>query len=125
MSDPDAICMDVAGEAIRPELAALGARVGKSQSRNIARAAVLAWLTRRPVEWSKDRSIAHTGTPDAYNVGFAETILPQLADGDFPFEKPVGQWSKADITAFLATAAELMEEQRAHTLERPDTETPL
>jgi hypothetical protein len=115
--DPDQRCIVAAGRAITPELQALGAMVGEKQAQTIATFAVLGWLSQRPVEWSRDRSIAHMGEPDAYTVGFAETILPILADGDFPFDKPIINWSKEEMAKFLAQAFELIEEQRASTLE--------
>ncbi|MEO1324176.1 MAG: hypothetical protein AAFV59_14335 [Pseudomonadota bacterium] len=116
--DPDLICIAHAGEAIRPNLKSLGLAATKTQAERIARDAVHGWLKKRPPEWSRDRSIAHTGSPDLYNVGFAETILPVLAGGNHPFEKPVTEWSKDEMSLFLATAFELIEDQRVATLER-------
>lgn len=122
--DPDQVCIDHAGEAIKPILKSLGVQPTKTRVSSIASTAVLAWLTKRPPEWSRDRLVAHTGTPDAYTMGYAETILPALASGDHPFSKPVDDWTKNEMVMFLATAFELMEDQRICTLER-DTTIPI
>lgn len=119
--DPDQACITSAAAAIAPELMSLGVQPSKTQTRSIATAAVLGWLQKRPPAWSRDRLVAHTGTPDAYTIGFAETILPALASGEHPFDKPVNEWSKEQMALFLAEAFELIEEQRVATLERDET----
>lgn len=124
VKDPDMICIESAAEAITPVLKSLGLQASKTQKQNVATAAVLGWLQKRPPAWSRDRLVAHTGTPDAYTIGFAETILPALASGEHPFEKPVNEWSKAQMALFLAEAFELIEDQRVATLER-DNSIPL
>ena len=118
--DPDQVCITRAA-AIAPELMSLGVQPSKTKTRAIATAAVLGWLQKRPPAWSRDRLVAHTGTPDAYTIGFAETILPALASGEHPFDKPVTEWSKEQMSLFLAEAFELIEEQRVATLERDET----
>lgn len=119
--DPDQVCIESAAEAIKPILKSLGVQqTSKTQVRSVATAAVLGWLQKRPPAWSRDRLVSHTGTPDAYTVGFAMTILPALAGGIHPFEKPLGDWSKLEMAEFLATAFELIEDQRVSTLERED-----
>lgn len=116
--DPDQICIDRAAELLAPELQALGVNnLGQSQVKAIVTWSVLGWLSGRPAEWSRDRAIAHMGEPDAYNCGWAEAILPNLAQTDFDFKTPLFNWSKADITKFLATAHEMIEEQKVATLE--------
>ena len=119
--DPDQVCITSAAAAIAPELMSLGVQPSKTKTRAIATAAVLGWLQKRPPAWSRDRLVAHTGTPDAYTIGFAETILPALASGEHPFDKPVTEWSKEQMSLFLAEAFELIEEQRVATLERDET----
>lgn len=117
--DPDQICLDHAAEALRPELTALGVKAGRAQAKKLARVAIWTWCVKRPVEWSKGRSISYPDEPDATNIGWAETILPLLAETQgVPFKKPIHDWSKDEMALFLATAYELMHEQQVATLER-------
>lgn len=119
--DPDLLALESATDAIQAELTALGIpTMPKSQRRKIASAAVRSWCINRCVEWSNGRQVTLTGeSPDAYTIGFAQAILPALGDAQFPWDQAIGDWSKDQISLFLATAFELMEEQRATTLERP------
>ncbi len=125
LKDPDQICLDHAAEALRPELNALGVKAGKAQATNLARVAIWTWCVKRPVEWSRERTISFPGEPDATNIGWAEKILPLLAETQgVPFKKPIHDWTKDEMALFIATAFELISEQRVATLER-DMETVL
>lgn len=118
--DRDMVALDKASDALGPELKSLGASASKVQAQAVAKTAIFSWLSNRVVEWSKDRAVSGFGSPDAYTVGFAMAILPVLGGGEFPFEKPIGDWGKLEMAEFLATAFELMESQRVATLERDD-----
>lgn len=119
--DPDQLCIESAADAVAPVLKSLGAKVSKAQRQELVRASVYGWLKSRPPAWSTDRLVDHMGSPNAYTLGFAQTILPALASGGHhPFEKPVTDWNKDEMALFLAEAFELMEEQRARTLEKDD-----
>lgn len=117
--DPDMAAMSKAGEAIKPVLKSLGVQPTKIQTSSIASTAVISWLTNRAHEWSKDRSIAGVGSPDAYTVGFALAILPKIADANFDFDKPLKDWSRDEMSRLLALGSDLIDDQRATAMEAP------
>lgn len=118
-TDPDNLAMGKAREAIKPKLKSLGLQATKTQLEQIASTAVLSWLTNRAWEWSRDRSIAGVGEPDAYTRGFAHAILPIISDADFDWDKSLNDWSAEDVARFLALGSDLIDDQRATTMEAP------
>jgi hypothetical protein len=117
--DPDDQALERASDHIGALLTEFGVQTTRTQRRALVNEAVLSWLRNRFVEWSKDRSISGVGSPDAYTLGLAEAVLPIVAEVQVPWSKPVGDWSKDEISVLLATAFDAMEEQRARTMEDP------
>lgn len=122
-TDPDDVSLERAARLVGQELHGLGVKsLTPSQVKTITRCAVYGWIMHRAKEWSSQRGISGVGSPDAYTVGFAETVLPLLAEAtnDLPLKAPIFEWSKQDMAKFCAHAFQLIEEQRAQTLSDPD-----
>jgi hypothetical protein len=59
-----------------------------------------------------ERAIHTTGlAPDPWDAGVIEACLPQLADHcpDAPWDKPIGEWGRSDITGLLLAAYGLIQ----------------
>jgi hypothetical protein len=95
---------------IRP-LSPIG-RLGEDEWGWIVSTVVWAWIATRAEQaategWNEERAIRATGLdPDPWFTGAVAAILPQLPEAlpDIDWSKPVGEWAKDDIVAFLSTA---------------------
>lgn len=116
--DPDIRALHGARDRLVEGLASfgVGSALTPSQALVLTRFAITEWARIRAEEWSRDRSIAGIGVPDAYTLGFAAAVLGKVADEPLPWTQPVGEWSREEVAHFLATGCEAIEEQRACTL---------
>lgn len=90
--------------------------------------AVSGWIVARSRQLTSDRFgdesffLATGEVPEATELGIVGACLPAL--GEFVekmgmTEKPIGSWSKQEITLFAWTCAELVNEARVRVQERP------
>lgn len=82
----------------------------------LASTSVWAWILTRAEQattegWNTEHAIRTTRLiPDPWLVGAIRTVLPKLLEAcpDLDYTKPVGEWSKDEITEFLAAAFDLI-----------------
>jgi hypothetical protein len=76
-------------------------------------AALFAWIRTRSEQataegWDTEQALRLIALePAPWDAGAVTHILPQLADLDIDWSKPVGAWSKDTITRFILTAMKL------------------
>ena len=76
-------------------------------------AAIFAWIAAHAEQATKEGrdtelALRAMGNLKPWDAGAIATILPQLADiSDMPWAKPVGDWSRDQMTRFLTTALDL------------------
>jgi hypothetical protein len=138
-----AACADAAKDLIGPEgpirpLSPIG-RLGDDEWGWIVSTVIWAWIATRAEQaaaegWSAERAARATGLdPDPWFNGAVAAILPALPDAcaGLDWSKPVGDWEKDELVAFLSMAIVLarravaarnvVEEQLAGKLETVDT----
>jgi hypothetical protein len=96
-----------------------GTPVGRLSDRElgwIVSGALFGWITTRSQQAAEEgrdqeRTIRATGmTPEPWDVGATLAILPQLAEAcpELDWSKPVGDWSRETMAAFLLVALRLI-----------------
>ena len=84
----------------------------------ITSSAVWGWISTRAEQaategWNAEHAIRTTGlNPDPWLAGAIHSVLPKLfeACGDLDYSKPVGSWSKDEITDLLIAAHGLIQQ---------------
>jgi len=102
------------------------------EARALAFGTVLAWTQGRAYGASVDRkgrayvtADAEGYEPDGYTLGYAESVLPLIGGvSGVPWDKPLKDWSKAEILRFVASSAELVEDAKVNVLEVSPDEIP-
>lgn len=117
--DPDDVAMDLAADALRAFMTdELKLDCTRRDAHKSAWIAVRTWIVNRANQWSAVRGRATFGDVDGYDIGFAMTALPVIAERcpDMPWHAPIGDWTKEQVATFLATGAMAIEETRIKTL---------
>jgi hypothetical protein len=100
---------------IRP-LSPIG-RLGDDEWTTIVGSVVWAWIATRSEQaaaegWNEERAIRAAGLdPDPWFDGAVAAVLPRLAEAcpDLDWSKPVGEWAKDDVVAFLIAGFDLVQ----------------
>ena len=133
-ADAFSFAIDMARTAIGEQrgFVSPNARVGTLSNfewEKIACGAVSGWVAERSRQVGADRILDEefllaTGeVPEPYELGIAALVLPSLGDLVEKMglsDQPIGAWSRDEITLFVWTAADLMNEARARNHERPE-----
>jgi hypothetical protein len=86
-------------------------RLGDVEWGWLACAVIFAWLKTRSEQATEEglrRAIRFTGQQhEPWDLGAIAAILPQLAELNLPWDKPLGSWSKDQICRFLADGLRL------------------
>lgn len=120
--DPDNRATVEAAAVLKLCLQRAGHSITQRDAQVMTSDVICAWIRNRTHHWAVRRGTPPFGKPDAMTQGFAMASLPMIAGAlpDFPWGKPVAEWSRDEAALFLATGYEAIEARRVHTLEDQD-----